>query len=419
MAFTTETTIKRILENLMAILSIFSAPFSDGEEIADALAARQGWKRIDGGVLSAAAQRFHAAPQDYQRAMEGPPFVFNKFTHRREKLLAQLKTTLAETLSDQQILHGYASLLVPSDIGHILRVCLLADSEWRAGELMKKSGESRNEAIRRIRAEDMKCAQWTHLLFKTSPWDKTLYDIVVPVNSTGMDGTVRLIEDNMRKPVLAYTDTAHSALMDFRIATSCEAALTEAGCYHTVSCRNGSITVTVNEYVMMMERLESEIVKIARRVPGVREVKVTTGPNYRPSSVFTNIEFDLPDKILLVDDEKDFVTTLSERLEMRDVEPAVVYSGEEALNLIDEEVPEVIVLDLRMPGIDGIQVLKKVKAEHPDIAVIILTGHGSEKDRELCMDLGAFAYLEKPVDIEELSETMKRAKAYLKSRAHE
>jgi two-component system, OmpR family, response regulator CpxR len=69
----------------------------------------------------------------------------------------------------------------------------------------------------------------------------------------------------------------------------------------------------------------------------------------------------------------------------------------------------VMILDLKMPGIDGIEVLKKVKATQPDIEVIILTGHGSEADKEICMQLGAFAYLRKPVDIEILSETLKKA----------
>jgi two-component system response regulator CpxR len=145
-------------------------------------------------------------------------------------------------------------------------------------------------------------------------------------------------------------------------------------------------------------------------------VEVKTGPNYRPTSVFANVDFELPDKVLLVDDEKEFVLTLSERLQMRDLAPAVAYNGEEALSILKEEEPEVIVLDLKMPGIDGIEVLRKVRKEHPEVEVIILTGHGSEKDRELCMQLGAFAYLEKPVDIEELSKTMKEANERIKSR---
>ena len=66
-------------------------------------------------------------------------------------------------------------------------------------------------------------------------------------------------------------------------------------------------------------------------------------------------------------------------------------------------------MDLKMPGIDGIEVLRRVKQTNPDVEVIILTGHGSEADREICMNLGAFAYLQKPVDIDLLSSRLKEA----------
>jgi YesN/AraC family two-component response regulator len=94
---------------------------------------------------------------------------------------------------------------------------------------------------------------------------------------------------------------------------------------------------------------------------------------------------------------------------MRDMGPAVAYDGESALNLINEDEPEVMIVDLKMPGIDGLEVLRKVKETRPEIEVIILTGHGHEADRELCMKLGAFAYLQKPLDINELSEIIKKA----------
>ena len=83
--------------------------------------------------------------------------------------------------------------------------------------------------------------------------------------------------------------------------------------------------------------------------------------------------------------------------------------------MVRDDEPEVMILDLKMPGIDGIEVLRRVKSEHPNIEVIILTGHGSEKDRDVCMKLGAFAYLHKPVDIEVLSETLKAANEKIKS----
>ena len=114
-------------------------------------------------------------------------------------------------------------------------------------------------------------------------------------------------------------------------------------------------------------------------------------------------------RVLLVDDESEFVQTLSERLAIRNFVAEVACDGKSALESIDLEEPDVMILDLKMPGMDGMEVLRQVKEQNPGIEVIILTGHGSESDRLSCLDLGAFAYLQKPVDIELLSETVKKA----------
>jgi DNA-binding NtrC family response regulator len=116
-------------------------------------------------------------------------------------------------------------------------------------------------------------------------------------------------------------------------------------------------------------------------------------------------------KIMLVDDEEDFVKTLAERLSVKQIagEPEVALSGEDALASLKDEVPDVMVLDLRMPGIDGLEVLKNVKQHYPEVQVVILTGHGSERDREEAERLGAFDYLEKPVNIDTLVSTIRKA----------
>jgi len=118
---------------------------------------------------------------------------------------------------------------------------------------------------------------------------------------------------------------------------------------------------------------------------------------------------DLPPKILLVDDEKEFVQILSERLQKRDLVSSVVYDGQQALDYVEKDQPDVMVLDLAMPGIGGIEVLRRLKQTHPGIEVIILTGHGSEREEQLAAELGAFAYLQKPVNIEALAEVMRNA----------
>ncbi|MBU8849076.1 MAG: response regulator [Desulfobacterales bacterium] len=130
---------------------------------------------------------------------------------------------------------------------------------------------------------------------------------------------------------------------------------------------------------------------------------------YHKFNISKKNTFEMPSRVLLVDDEKEFVLTLSERLQMRDMATAVVYNGKSALDLIHNDAPEVMIIDLKMPGIDGMEVLKKVKQTQPEIKVIVLTGHGSEQDKQKCMDLGAFAYMQKPIDINILSETLKKA----------
>lgn len=117
-------------------------------------------------------------------------------------------------------------------------------------------------------------------------------------------------------------------------------------------------------------------------------------------------------KILLVDDEEEFVATLSERLQLRGLDVAVVLNGEAALERLErlpEERPDVMVLDLRMPGVDGVEVLRRVKRAYPRIQVIVMTGHGSDDDRSTCLELGACDYHKKPIDIEHLLESLREA----------
>jgi DNA-binding response OmpR family regulator len=114
-------------------------------------------------------------------------------------------------------------------------------------------------------------------------------------------------------------------------------------------------------------------------------------------------------KVLLVDDEEEFVKALAERLKMRDLRSDTVLDGEEALSYVEGQEPDVMVLDLKMPGINGMDVLRQVRKAYPNIQVIILTGHGTEKDEEEAKRLGAFDYLEKPVNLDVLVKKMKAA----------
>jgi DNA-binding response OmpR family regulator len=114
-------------------------------------------------------------------------------------------------------------------------------------------------------------------------------------------------------------------------------------------------------------------------------------------------------KILLIDDEEEFVTTLAERLELRGLQARAALNGEAALKMIEADTPEIVILDVMMPGIGGFEVLRRIKARHPRLPVILLTGRGSTKEGIKGMRLGAFDYLMKPLNIEELLKKMQEA----------
>lgn len=114
-------------------------------------------------------------------------------------------------------------------------------------------------------------------------------------------------------------------------------------------------------------------------------------------------------RILLVDDEQEFVTTLAERLDLRGIRARVAFDGEAALRAVEEEVPDLVALDVLMPGIKGLEVLQRIKAAHPEVQVILLTGQGTTRDGIDGMRLGAFDYMMKPLDIEDLVGKMAEA----------
>ncbi|MHC1712810.1 MAG: response regulator [Solidesulfovibrio sp.] len=106
--------------------------------------------------------------------------------------------------------------------------------------------------------------------------------------------------------------------------------------------------------------------------------------------------------ILLVDDEKEFTSTLAERMGLRGLRVRCAYSGEEALKEIVTEKPDVVVMDVMMPGLKGLDILRHLKATNPEIQVILLTGQAGTRDGMEGMKLGAFDYLLKPLALDAL-----------------
>jgi len=117
------------------------------------------------------------------------------------------------------------------------------------------------------------------------------------------------------------------------------------------------------------------------------------------------------EKVLLVDDEKDFIDALSERMQNRGMEVSTTTSAFKALKKIEDGSFDAIIVDLKMPEMDGLELLRKIKENKPDVQVILLTGHATVEKGIEAMKLGALDFVEKPIDIKILSEKIKKANA--------
>ncbi len=119
----------------------------------------------------------------------------------------------------------------------------------------------------------------------------------------------------------------------------------------------------------------------------------------------------MSEKVLIVDDEEDFLEVMAERMKSRGMEVSTSTSAEEALVLIEKESFDAVILDFMMPGMDGIETLKAIKAAKPELQIILLTGHATVQKGVEAMKLGAMDVMEKPADLEILTEKIKIAKS--------
>ncbi|MFO8113640.1 MAG: response regulator [Desulfosalsimonadaceae bacterium] len=396
----------------MAVVSIFSGSFCRGEAVAETLGTTTGYTLLsDNDIVYRASERSSIPAERLFRCLSGKTTVFNPFTREFERSLSWLKLAMAEYLQNTRfILHGNTSHLIPPSMPHAFQVCFIADLPYRVRDCSRCCNIDPKTAAEKISGDDARKAAWLKLLKGVeNPWEPSLYDMVLPVDTLDTEKIIEVVQKGINVNAAAPLKTGREAASVFMKEARIEAALAEKGHVAQVKSKGNQIILTIDRPVMMPEQLEEELKTIVAGVSPMCDAAVIVLPEAGQDRAYRKYSHNIPSRVLLVDDEREFVQTLSERLEMRDIGSAVAYDGESALEMVAEEEPDVMLLDLQMPGINGIDVLKTVKETRPEIEVIVLTGHGTAKDRDLCMKMGAFAYLEKPVDIDILSKTLVRA----------
>ncbi len=401
----------------MPVLTLFSSIYCQSNPIRERLARETGYNVLtDMDIVGRAAELSGIEAKKILAVFTAKRSIFNQIALERERITTWLRLAVAEKLFEKNlIIEGFCGLLVPSTISHVLRIGVTAGlaSRLKWGEAIQE-GLSRQEIRDQIHQSDEDCNAWFETLFKCcDPWDPQRYDILLSRDEMTDEECLELIGKMLPKGKIEPVNASQNAVKDFFLQARVAVALAQEGHHVDVTAENGQITITIHKKVLMLNRLKEELNAIAEKIEGVISVETHVYNELDQADIYRKFDSDTP-KLLLVDDEREYIQALSERLLMRDLHSATAYDGESALNILNEDEPEVIILDLRMPGIGGIEVLRQVKTNCPAVEVIILTGHGSETDRKLCLSLGAFAYLQKPVDIEVLTTTLKQANAKIR-----
>ncbi|RTZ98173.1 MAG: response regulator [Deltaproteobacteria bacterium] len=396
----------------MAIIVLSGGRFCLEDEVAKALVAATGLTLLDDAAVVGEAARLSGKPESQiWKAFSDSTSVFNKFTMEKEIAIAHMKQVLSNRLTgDSLVIPGYTGLLIPKAVSHTFRTCLVADISYKTRAAVEKYAIPEKEAAVIINRDDRHRAAWTHTLTGSKdPIDPSFFDTAIYMDRQSPSEAAKTIMQHAAQPLFQPSPESRQAVEDFRLAARVETALFGEGHHVDVSATSGDVTLVINRHVLMIKQLEDELRATVEKIDGVKSVAVEAGKNFHKSQVYRKHDFGSPSRVLLVDDEREFAQTLSERLMIRDVGAAVAPNGREALSLIERDPPEVMVIDLKMPDISGMELLKKVKRTWSEIEVVVLTGHGSDADRETCLNMGAFAYLQKPVEIEELNKMIHQA----------
>ena len=318
----------------MPIISIFSGGFCQESPVIEEVIARTGYRQItDDQIVAEASRRSSLAESKIKRAFSSKTSVFNKFTLEKERSLAYIRLAVADLIrEDNALVTCFSGQLIPATVSHTLRVCLIASKKHRVAAAAEQQGMSEKDAAKLVQRYEEDCSSWIDFLFgKSDPWDPGLYDIVVPVDKMSVLDAASLIADNAGKDILQMTTDSKQALEDFRLAAETGAALAREGHTVDVSAESGAIKLTINKHVLRLNRLQEELKSIAEPIAGVKSVETRIGKDFHKTDIYRKHDFEMPSKVLLVDDEREFVQTLSERLMMRDMGSAIAYDGESAL----------------------------------------------------------------------------------------
>lgn len=340
----------------MSVVTISRGTMSGGRALAECLAERLGASCLGREILIDAAARMGVSHDLLRAKMEKSPGLLEIFSSERRTYLLAVKAALADrVLAGNLVYHGQAGHLLLRGLPGVLRIRLIAAMPSRIHAIMERDAVSREEAESRIRRLDLERARWTHFMYGVEIGDPGLYDLVVNLEVLTIASACEVVLHALTRPEFSITDGVLARLRNFA-----------AGC-----------------------RTELEAHQVGKPAAAAQARA----------------------RVLVVDDEIELATRLAERLGQRGYDATAVFSGKEALMSLDESWYDVVLLDLQLPGMDGIATLRRIRGLHRETQVVVLSGHSTVAQGIEGMQLGAADFLQKPVDIDVLCASVDTAAA--------
>jgi CheY-like chemotaxis protein len=502
----------------MTAISVFNGLFCGAEAVVEEVLDITGYQLVtDQDIIADAAQMSGIDEGAVTKVLHGTKDrkAIGRFDQRR--IISWLRLATAKRLAkgENLLFWGDVSLLPPLNIDNILRVCLISDM----GERMRRAGKAghpKEEARGLIFADDRARGKWAVAVTdRNDPWATTLYDMILPVGSTGIKQSAYLMVEQLANAVVQDSASSRTRLNDFLLASRVETGLARNGvavkaaaekgtvtvCFDnhedtlraatrnllefvsgfegvanaelgvgrkynendlhelvpapglslqrladkhrheedddyyfeppvvldedsrlaetiqdellgkgqdiSVSAKNGMVSLIVNDHKLLLECLARELCDLVGAFDGVKSVEMGVGREYHQIDRITRIRHEIS-RGFIAGDDRTFKRFLSPRLRLGATGGTFAMCDARAASpSLEDCEPEVVMLD--MPRLEDADAFRRFKEEHPGTKVLVLAGRDSEKDRETCLNLGAFAYFHKPVNMAALNDTIRAA----------
>ncbi len=253
----------------MSIVTMSRGSYSRGKEVAETLAQALNYQCLSRDILLEASERYNIPEIKLVRAIHDAPTILKRLTFSREPYVAYIRAALLKQVQkDNVVYHGLAGHFLLNGIPHVLKVRIIADMEDRVKEEMRREKISAAEARRILRKDDEERRKWSKHVYGIDTWDSSLYDLVIKIKNTTVDGAVNIIRCALKDSCFQTTPEGQKLVGEMALAAQIEVALIEDIPSTRVEAKEGEVFIYLKRDLCKDTELITRIKRLAAQVAG-------------------------------------------------------------------------------------------------------------------------------------------------------